>query len=655
MNNDNILLFLVLWPMAGALIGYIIGRKSRTARDYFADAVTVLEFALGIYLFLQVSGGKTYSFRAEGICGLGIYLMMDGFRAIYSGIAILMWMMTTIFSKEYLRSYHHRNRYYFFTLITFGATVGVFLSGDLFTTYIFFEIMSLASYVMVAHDEKPETLRNGATYLCVGIIGGMVMLMGLFLLWHGAGTLEIAQLKDACMDSHHTGWLLAAAICMLFGFGAKAGAFPLHFWLPKTHPVAPAPASALLSGILTKAGIYGILVTTAAVMNGDMTWGMVILVIGVITMVLGAVLAVFSVDVKRTLACSSLSQIGFILVGAGMMNLLGSDNAPAVRGLFLHMVNHSLIKLDLFMCAGVIVMNIHKLNLNDVRGFGRHKPLLNFMFLMGLLGIAGVPLWNGYVSKTLLHESIVQYIKISGGSLFFHTVEWLFLISGGLTLAYMLKLYVCIFIEENTVNQEEMEKSRGHYMNGQTTFAILTSSLILPVLGMTPNRTMDHLADMAQGFMYGGNMEETVSYFSPANLRGAVISLCIGLIVYFGVIRTALMKKNAGGVRVYINAWPQWLDLENLIYRPLILVIFPAAGGFFSRVCDKLTDTVIYILKRTVFRPNKLRQRYRIFAFQRYYSKESSVQHDVLTGFSFGLFLFAVGLLAVLFYLVMLR
>ena len=135
-----------------------------------------------------------------------------------------------------------------------------------------------------------------------------------------------------------------AGFCLLFGFGAKAGSFPLHIWLPKAHPVAPAPASALLSGILTKAGIFGVLMLSTDLFRGDQLWGRVILYLGCATMVLGAVLAVFSMDLKRTLACSSVSQIGFILVGIGVSTLLRAENALAARGALLHMVNHSLIK-----------------------------------------------------------------------------------------------------------------------------------------------------------------------------------------------------------------------------------------------------------------------------------------------------------------------
>ncbi|MCD8370690.1 MAG: sodium:proton antiporter, partial [Clostridiales bacterium] len=138
-------------------------------------------------------------------------------------------------------------------------------------------------------------------------------------------------------------------------------------------------------------------------------------------------------------------QIGFILIGVGMQCLLGEENALAVHGTVLHMVNHSLIKLVLFQAAGVIYWNAHALNLNEIRGFGRKKPLLKIIFLAGALAIGGIPFFGGYISKTLLHESIVEYGSVGA----MRTLEYVFQFSGGLTVAYMTKMFVAIFLEEN--------------------------------------------------------------------------------------------------------------------------------------------------------------------------------------------------------------
>ena len=682
----NLLLYTAVFgPMAAGILSYLLGRFQKDLRSRFADLVTGLTFGLFLYLFWQMltsgqNGSSMLPVRADipEICGMGLHFILDGFRALYGMITAFMWFMSALFSREYLSHYRNRNRYYLFLLVTLGATEGVFLSADFYTTFIFFEIMSLTSYVWVAHDEKREALRAAGTYLAVAVIGGLVMLMGIFLLYDVTGTLFFDELTGlynvygAAANDLQTAavtqkWgagtagassamtqLWIAGFCLLFGFGAKAGAFPLHIWLPKAHPVAPAPASALLSGILTKAGMYGILILTAYLFLGNTAWSSMILLLGVCTMVVGAVLALFSVDLKRTLACSSVSQIGFILVGVGMSGLMGAENLIAVRGSLLHMVNHSLIKLTLFMAAGVVYMNVHTLDLNALRGFGRKKPLLHYIFLMGALGIGGVPLWNGYISKTLIHESIVEYTELvrngsiaavasmsalagtdtlfSAGTL--QWIEWAFLISGGLTVAYMTKLYVALFVEKNTdaAVQEKYDTLNGKYMNKVSAAALTISASLLPLMGFFPYAVMDRLSQMGQGFMNVEETELTVSYFSVTNLKGAAISLVIGAVVYAVVVRLWMMRpvettRTANTVknpedtkestpkgqdrnprRKYVNRWNSYLDLEDRLYRPLLLQVLPFLCGMVCRVLDSLVDTVVVLLRKTVYRDSKLPQ-----------------------------------------------
>ena len=616
---------MVFFPIAAAFLSYLLGRKTKTGRDLLVWSAVGIEFVLSLLLFAAWEPDVLVT--VPGVCGFGLNFTADGFRAVYCVIAALMWLVTGLFSPEYFAHYRNRNRYYLFLLVTLGATEAVFLSADLYTTFIFFEIMSLCSYVWVAQDEKAGSLRAGATYLAVAVIGGMVMLMGIFLLYHQAGTLMIDQLPaDAAL------W--PAALCMFVGFAGKAGAYPIHIWLPKAHPVAPAPASALLSGILTKTGIFGILVISCRMMVHEEGWGAFILVIGVITMFLGALLALFSVNFKRTLACSSVSQIGFILVGVGMLVLLGEENTLAARGTFLHMVNHSLFKLILFLVAAVIYQNTHKLDLNEIRGFGRKKPLLKFVYLMGALGIGGIPGWSGYVSKTLLHEGIVEYIHaMEGGHLHasiftvgsMKAIEWIFLISGGLTVAYMCKLFVAVFLEENRDPSVQKRYDAGKpYWRMPSAAALTAVACLIPVLGMLPGHTMDALADMAQGFLGVHHAGHAVHYFTWVNLKGSVISVAIGAALYLTVVRHWMMVDGN-----YVNRWPNWLDLEEGLYRPLVLKILP---GLFGRICnlldrfmdvlagilpkvgagiagvlDILTDGTVLLLRKTVYRDSPQR------------------------------------------------
>ncbi len=601
---EGLFLAVILVPLPGALAAYLADRKGRAAlRDLSAAFTGIAEFLLMCGLAFYGMGSELY---IPEICGMGLRFTLDGFRGVYGLTAAFMWMMTLLFSAEYLAHETRTGRYYFFQLVTLSATMGVFLSADLFTTFLFFEVMSFTSYVWVAQEETEGALKAAGTYLAVAVIGGMTLLMGLFLLYHALGTLVIAELLPAAVACTEKGMLYIAGCLTLVGFGAKAGAFPLHIWLPKAHPVAPAPASALLSGILTKAGVFGILAVSCNLFLHDAVWGLFLLGIGLCTMFGGALLAVFSVDLKRTLACSSMSQIGFIIIGIGMQGILGEENALAARGTLLHMVNHSLIKLTLFMIAGVVVMQIHKLNLNEIRGFGRKKPLLKICFLSGALGISGIPFMNGYVSKTLLHESIVEGIASAGALTgFLKMSEWIFLISGGMTLAYMTKLYVAVFVEENQDKKaQEAFDRQTHYLRPASAFAIAGSAAVLPALGVLPHLTSDRIADLGQGFMHVEGPVHSVSYFNLSNLKGGLISIAIGIALYAG-IRTFLMKKE-NGITIYKDSWPKWWDLETLLYRPLLLSVLPFIAGVLCRILDSLVDWMILALRKTIYRDRKI-------------------------------------------------
>ena len=591
------LFFLVAWPIAAAFISYLIGRASKRGRDYFAIAAVAVEFLVMAAAAFTADNHHPPVFRLAGFMGYRIHLTLDGLRAIYGIITAFMWLMTTIFSRDYFAHYRNRNRYYFFMLLTLSGTIGVFLSADLVTTFLFFEIMSFTSYVMVIHDERPQAIEASQSYMAVAVIGGLSLLFGIFLVNHQLGTTEIGAFYDAMHHFHGDKKMLyVAAGFMLVGFGGKAGMYPLHFWLPKSHPVAPAPASALLSGILTKTGIFGILIISEIIFSHDYYWGMVMLCIGVLGMFTGALLALFSVDLKRTLACSSVSQIGFIMVGVGMQDILGHHNALAVRGTLLHMVNHSLLKLLLFLAAGVVFAKLHQLDLNKVRGFGRGKPLFTFCFLMGVLGIIGMPFWNGYVSKTLLHESIVEQIHLLHGhspaSVFFQIVEGIFIFSGGLTTAYMIKIFSCVCIEKNQFNQEKLTAMNRNYLSAASSAVLLICAVLLPVLGFAPDRIMIPISRFCQEFMHGEDPAHAVHFFEWENVKGAVASLAAGAIIYILIVRLCLMAKDKEGRSVYVNRWPSFIDIEDRIYRPLLIKVLPFIGALAARFAGSVTAFV---------------------------------------------------------------
>ncbi len=606
------ILLCVLFPALSAAVAFGVDKKVPRLQSGWVLLSTAAVLAGTLLLALCHADGTTVAFA-------GLSFTVDGFRGIYAVVTAFMWFCAALLSPRYFKGHHHLGRYYFFFLLTLGATVGVFLSADLITTFVFFEIMSFASYVWVVQEQNKEAMSAGKTYLAIAVMGGMVLLMGLFLLHSITGTLVIRELSAALSAVQKTPRLYIAAFCMLFGFGAKAGLFPLHIWLPRAHPVAPAPASALLSGVLTKTGVFGMLLISANILTEDAVWGYTLLVLGTITMVLGAVIAVFSTNLKRTLACSSLSQIGFITVGVSMLVLLGEENALAANGTVLYMLNHSLVKLVLFLCAGAIYAGAHTLDLNRLRGYGRNKPLIAIPFFLGAASLAGIPGMLGYVSKTLVHESIVEYAH-HGGALI-TAVEWLFLFSGGLTAAYMLKLFITIFVQKPTA----LTPDGGKKMDALSVTALLLSAVALPVAGVLPHGLAEKVSGAMLSFVGGHESHHAVHYFAFVNLKGVLISLGIGAAVYLIVIRRLLTKRQED-TRVHYNPFEGIFSLENNVYKPLlraVLFLLGAACAFLHRAVDTIiggllavltllcrffgdiTDLFVWIAKRTVLRPAK--------------------------------------------------
>ena len=658
--------WIIFLPMVCGPLAFAAGLRREKLRDLIAviscAAVLVLTLALPVVMPKEEIGYILFK---------GLSFTTDGFRVIYAIVTAVMWMGTTVFALEYFKEERENlNRYWLFVLVTLGATEGVMLSGDLMTTFVFFEILSFTSFTWVIHEETREAIRAGYTYLFIAVIGGLVLFMGLLILYHQTGTLRFDELYAAAQEAPNRTELFAAGFCILFGFGCKAGMFPVHIWLPKAHPVAPSPASALLSGILTKVGIYGILMTTMNVFCEEKLYGIVVLLLGVVTMFLGALLALFSVNLKRTLACSSMSQVGFILTGTGMYNLLmaeGSEEGAfvALSGTMLHMVNHSLIKLALFMAAGVVVMNLHILTLDDIRGYGRNKTFLKIAFALGALGISGVPLFNGYISKTLLHEGIVEGIhEAAWNPALLKCIEWIFLISGGFTFAYMLKLFICVFVEKNRdAARQAAFDADSRCMNAASTASIFGSSLFMVILGQP--FVMTHLA----AFMTGN--EEILGFraFTFANLKGGLISLTIGALVYLLVVKKVLYRDGS-----YVNLWPEKLDLENLVYRPVltrwlplifgeIAAVFgenkllrPLAkgvlifGAIIGRALSDSLDGLLILLRKTVFRQKSvpLPDAKRMNKFHKALLGTSETTDSLMSNFSFAMMMTCFGILIIL-------
>ena len=342
--------------------------------------------------------------------------MADGLSFLVGLVSIVLWMLASIYGVEYMHKAHAQGRYNVFSLLSLAGMLGVVFTKNLFSMYIFFELLSVASYVMVIHEETDEAKSAGLTYISMGIVGGLFLLVSVIATYAIAGTGDLSGVITGLAGHPLTPYIFLGYI---IGFGVKAGIFPVHVWLPTAHPVAPAPASALLSGVMIKAGAYGIIRTVYGITGGSLMSGLpmgkTLLVIAVITMLFGSFMAIVQTDIKRLLAYSSIAQMGYIILGVSLFSPLG------LVGAVIHIFHHAFMKGTLFLCAGAFIHQTGLRKVGDLKGIGRRMPLTMACFTMAGLSMIGIPPFVGFISKWYLAlgglESEARGVLGSGGGI----------------------------------------------------------------------------------------------------------------------------------------------------------------------------------------------------------------------------------------------
>jgi multicomponent Na+:H+ antiporter subunit D len=395
-----------LFPIAGGLALYFITNYLNVRiREPLALAISGTTLFLVALMFPPILDGQTLEagYRLFHL-PLSITFRVDGIGFFLSLLASFLWFLATLYSPRYLAHSHAHDRYYAFLLMAQGGCVGVMVTGDLLGLFLFFEFMALTTYVLIAHEEDAYSLFAGAKYLYLTVAGGLAIFFGLVVTYYLAGSVSFA--RPGGLITEPSGLALAAFIGFLIGFGIKAGMFPLHVWLPDAHPAAPAPASALLSGIMIKTGAYGLIRIFHNVYSlrffEAVNWEICVVILASVTILLGSALAILQDNLKRRLAYSSIAQIGYILLGISLLS------ERALVGAVYHIFTHALMKGCLFLCAGAIIVQTGKKNISEMGGIGFHMPLTMLCFTLASFSMVGIPPFNGFISKWQLSMAALE-------------------------------------------------------------------------------------------------------------------------------------------------------------------------------------------------------------------------------------------------------
>ncbi|MCL1836404.1 MAG: hypothetical protein FWG46_02520 [Treponema sp.] len=417
-------------------------------------------------------------------------LRVDNLSRFFLVLASLLWLAATFYTFEYIKHEGKDIRFFTFFLMTLGIIMGICMAGNFFTLYLFYELMTLITYPLVIHSETPEAMKAGSKYLMYSFFGAAFALVGFIFVAYFGKTIDFTPggvLEPVKMLGYEP-LLLVVYMMAFIGFGCKAGMWPLHAWLPTAHPVAPAPASALLSGVITKAGVLAIIRVTFFIFGVDFVYGSwvqtALMTMTLLTVFMGSMLAFKEKLLKRRLAYSTVSQVSYVLFGFTIMSATG------FLGSMLHIIFHAIIKNVLFLSAGAIIYKTHKTYVYELKGIGKAMPITMWCFTIASVALVGVPPTAGVVSKwSLAMGGITSNHPFLGAF-----GAGILLISALLTGGYLITIFANAFFPGAGFDYKNLKSSEP---NKYMTVPLVILSACCVLFGMFPGPLVDFITKIA--------------------------------------------------------------------------------------------------------------------------------------------------------------
>ncbi len=419
-----------------------------------------------------------------------VYFQVDDIGRVFATLISVIWTAVCIYSFVYMKHEGEERRFFGFYLVVYGVLMALCFSGNMVTMYMFYELMTLTSMPLVLHNGSREAIMAALKYLFYSMCGAYLGLFGIFFLYKYCPTLTFTPggVLDGAAAAGSQGIVLAAVFAMLVGFGVKAGMLPLHAWLPTAHPVAPSPASAVLSGIIVKCGVLAIIRTVYYVVGPDFirgTWVQTAwMVLTLMTVFMGSMMAFREPVFKKRLAYSTVSQVSYILFG------LSALSQTAMTGALLHVVFHAFIKCALFLTAGIVIFRSGKTRVEELKGLGREMPKTLWCYTFASLALIGIPPTSGFASKWYLAQGALE----ADIGVFRWIGPAVLLISALLTAGYLLPVTMNGFFPGKNPEQttwENLEPPKGMLL------PLAFLALMAVLFGVFPNPLIRYFSQIA--------------------------------------------------------------------------------------------------------------------------------------------------------------
>lgn len=487
MNQSMLILFSILFPIVWGM-GILIKPEFKKRGNLIALSGVGLVITAGLSLGVLLLGDMQLQLFSIGK-NMNIFFRVDNMGRLFAAVVAVAWTLAGFYAFEYMKHEKEEKRYFGFYLIVFGVLEALCFSGSLLTYYLFYEMMTLLSVPLILHTKTKEAIMGGLKYLFYSLAGAYMVLFGIYFLNKYATTLNFnaGGVLDTSAIAGHKGILLIVALSMIVGFGVKAGMFPLHAWLPTAHPVAPAPASAVMSGVIVKMGVLGMIRVVFYMFGAEFlrgTWVQKVwLSLALITVFLGSMMAYRETVFKKRLAYSTVSQASYIVFGLALLN------PQSFTGSLLHVVFHAMIKSALFMCAGAVIYKTGKTSVKDLKGIGKEMPITIWCYTFASLALIGIPPASGFISKWYLAVGALE----SGIKVYAWLGPVVLLVSALLTAGYLLPITIRGFLPGADYKYELLEKKEPVKM---MVIPIMILAALTVLLGVLPNPLVNYISDI---------------------------------------------------------------------------------------------------------------------------------------------------------------
>ncbi|MCM1158747.1 MAG: hypothetical protein NC300_07850 [Bacteroidales bacterium] len=554
MENNYGMLMILLFPLLGGIIGFYLGKKNKETRNDWVDIVMAVELVMLAYLgYVIFSKDVEISLTLSDLLGLGLSLKLDAVRFLLCIAVTVIFGVITQFMKESMKNEAGSNRFYLFYLCMHSMVLGACMTDNLFNFFMFVIFALLFGCPMIMHRQDRQALKSAKVYLFFVVAETVLLLTGVVVVFAYLGSVSYAGMYNSVMSNGGSSPVLIGGLLVFAGFAMFAGVFPVQFQVTRGCSYGLMEISAILSGVVSKTGILGMMLLVSNLFVGSAAYGRILLGFGLVTVVWGLILTLTATDIRKILMGLDVAVNGFNMVSASLMALCGEANGYAVRSSLYLLLVSSLSMTVLYMVALEQVRKVKTYEIKGLIASGKGNVLLFTVCFLACASLAGIPGTMGFLAHSMLLESLLDQVGWKWLTAVY-VILWAFFMTA--VARILMKLFISrkdetirILATEEELQKEteeermsagQQEKQKNPYQFGE--ILLLLMGLLQVAVGVLPKLSVDKLGNAVAAFFHSEEITGGIPYFTGSVFIGFIVALVLCIVLYLNLVHGILLR-----------------------------------------------------------------------------------------------------------------